>query len=56
MSKDWHAKGEKDQHNRRNNDTMSIITSGGQGTWKPPSGKDDRNAYKAGWENAKKQK
>jgi hypothetical protein len=53
--KDWHAQGQNDRVNSRNDGWLDIILNGGNSPhYNPPSDSKYRDQYDAGWENAQK--
>ncbi len=55
MGRDYHKKGQQDQKKSRNDSFVDIIRSGGSSPhYRPPKNKADRDTYKSGRDNAKK--
>lgn len=53
--KDWHAEGQKDRVESRNDGWWDIILTGGSSPhYKPPSDPEDKSQYNAGWQNAER--
>lgn len=53
--KDWHAEGQKDRVESRNDGWWDIILTGGSSPhYKPPSDSEDKSQYNAGWKNAER--
>ena len=53
--KDWHAQGQHDQEKSRSDGWHEIISSGGSSpSYNPPGNSENKESYKSGWDNSKK--